>query len=102
MAHDHPWAGHLGVTKTYDHILQHFFWPGLKTEVYRYCKTCHTCQMAGKPNQVVPPALLYPIPAVGEQFERVIVDCVGPLPRTKTGYQYLLCKRLAPWFKFLF
>ncbi len=46
--------------------------------------------MAGKPNQMVPPAPLYPIPAVGEPFERVIVDCVGPLPRTKTGYQYLL------------
>lgn len=90
VAHDHPWAGHLGVTKTYDRILQHFFWPGLKTEVSRYCKTCHICQMAGKPNQVVSPAPLHPVPAVGEPFEKVIVDCVGPLPRTKTGYQYLL------------
>ncbi|KAI2655857.1 Retrovirus-related Pol polyprotein [Labeo rohita] len=90
VVHDHPWAGHLGVTKTYDRILQHFFWPGLKTRVSRFCKTCHTCQMAGKPNQVVSPAPLYPIPAVGEAFERVIVDCVGRLPHTKTGNQYLL------------
>ncbi|CAM4523472.1 unnamed protein product [Leuciscus chuanchicus] len=49
-----------------------------------------TCQIVGKPNQVVPPAPLHPIPAVGEPFEHVIVDCIGPLPRTKLGNQFLL------------
>lgn len=44
----------------------------------------------GNPNQVVPPAPLHPIPAVGEPFDHVIVDCVGPLPKTKCGNQYLL------------
>uniref|UniRef100_A0A671UCI0 Gypsy retrotransposon integrase-like protein 1 n=1 Tax=Sparus aurata TaxID=8175 RepID=A0A671UCI0_SPAAU len=90
LAHDHPWSGHLGVTKTYDRILKHFFWPGMKKEVARFCKTCSTCQVVGKPNQVVPPAPLHPIPAVGEPFEHVLVDCVGPLPRTKSGNQFLL------------
>ncbi|KAG7464302.1 Retrovirus-related Pol poly from transposon 297 [Solea senegalensis] len=90
LAHDHPWSGHLGVTKTHDRILKHFFWPGMKKEVTRFCKTCSTCQVVGKPNQVVPPAPLHPIPAVGEPFERVLVDCVGPLPRTKSGNQFLL------------
>ncbi len=89
LAHDHPWSGHLGVTKTYDRVLQHFFWPGLKADVSRYCRTCHVCQIVGKPNQVVPPAPLHPIPAVGEPFERVLVDCVGPLPKTKSGSQYI-------------
>lgn len=90
LAHDHPWSGHLGVTKTYNRVLKHFFWPGLKADVSRHCKTCHTCQIVGKPNQIVPPAPLHPVPAVGEPFERVLVDCVGPLPRTKSGSQYLL------------
>nr|XP_043872779.1 uncharacterized protein LOC122761638 isoform X1 [Solea senegalensis] len=90
LAHDHPWSGHLGITKTHDRILKHFFWPGMKKEVTRFCKTCSTCQVVGKPNQVVPPAPLHPIPAVGEPFERVLVDCVGPLPRTKSGNQFLL------------
>ena len=90
LAHDHPWSGHLGITKTYDRILKHFFWPGLKAAVTSYCKTCSTCQVTGKPNQVVPPAPLCPIPAVGEPFEHVIVDCVGPLPKTKSGNQFLL------------
>ncbi|CAL9707779.1 unnamed protein product [Knipowitschia caucasica] len=90
LAHDNPLAGHLGVRKTYDRILRHFFWPGLKRDVTRHCRGCHWCQVSGKPNQTIPPAPLYPIPAVGEPFERVLVDCVGPLPRTKSGNKFLV------------
>lgn len=90
LAHDGPFAGHLGVNKTYDRVIRHFFWPGLKKDVANYCRSCHVCQKIGKPNQNIPPAPLYPIPAIGEPFERVMVDCVGPLPRTKSGNQYLL------------
>ncbi len=89
FAHESRWAGHLGVHKTYNLVLKHFFWPGL-SDVTAHCRTCHVCQLAGKPNQIIPPAPLHPIPAVGVPFERVIVDCVGPLPRTKSGNQYLL------------
>lgn len=90
LAHDNKWSGHLGVTKTYNRVLKHFFWAGMKADVVRYCRTCHTCQLAGKPNQVVPRAPLCPIPVIGEPFERVIADCVGPLPRTKSGNEFLL------------
>ena len=90
LAHDIPWSGHLGITKTYDRILRHFFWPALKRDVAEYCRSCHTCQLMGKPNQVIPPAPLQPIPVMAEPFERVLVDCVGPLPRTKSGNKYLL------------
>ena len=90
LAHDNVWAGHLGVAKTYDRVLQHFFWPGLKKDVTNFCRTCPICQVVGKPNQVIQPAPLRPIPAVGEAFEHVLVDCVGPLPKTKNGNQYLL------------
>ena len=37
LAHENPWSGHLGITKTYDRILKHFFWPKLKTSVAQYC-----------------------------------------------------------------
>ena len=90
LAHDSSSAGHLGVKKTYHRVLRNFFWPGLKTDIVKYCRTCHTCQVVGKPNQPVPPAPLHPIPAFGEPFERVLVDCVGPLPKTKSGHQYIL------------
>ena len=87
LAHSKAWSGHLGVTKTYD---RHFFWPGLKRDVAAFCRSCHICQVTGKPNQVIPPAPLCPIPVLGEPFAHVLVDCVGPLPRSKTGNQFLL------------
>lgn len=87
LAHDYHFAGHLGVNKTTDRILRHFFWPGIKKDVVRYCRVC---QVTGKPNQVIPPAPLQPIPVTSEPFEYIILDCVGPLPRTKSGNQWLL------------
>lgn len=41
----HDQSGHLGVRKTYNYILQYFFWPLLKRDVSHYIKSCHTCQM---------------------------------------------------------
>ncbi len=51
VAHDNV-AGHLGITKTYYRILRNFFWPGIKSDVARYCRSCHVCQVVGKPNQL--------------------------------------------------
>ena len=90
IAHESPMSGHLGINKTYHKIINHFYWPGLKSDVSKYCITCHTCQMVGKPNQTIPKAQLHPIPAFDEPFSRILIDCVGPLPRTKSGNEYLL------------
>ncbi len=43
-----------------------------------------------KPNPKIPVAPLKPIPAFEEPFSKVIIDCVGPMPKTKAGNQYLL------------
>lgn len=73
-------AGHMGVRKTYDRILRKFYWPRIKRDVISYIRSCHTCQMTGKPNQKIPLAPLQPIAAVTTPFEHLIIDCVGPLP----------------------
>ena len=90
LTHEAPMAGHLGINKAYYKILQHFYWPGLKKDVKLFCRSCHTSQITGKPNHIIPPAPLEPIPAFDEPFNQVLIDCVGPLPKTKTGNQYLL------------
>ena len=90
IAHESPMSGHLGINKTYHKIINHFYWPGFRSDVSKYCKTCHTCQMVGKPNQTIPKAQLQPVPAFDEPFSRILIDCVGPLPRTKSGNEYLL------------
>ena len=55
-----------------------------------FVKYCHTCQLTGKPNRPLKPVSLYPIPVVGKPFEYLIMDCVGPLPKSKAGSNYLL------------
>ena len=55
LAHETPMSGNLGVNETYHKILNLFFWPGLKADVPNYCRSCHTCQVVGKPNQVISP-----------------------------------------------
>ncbi len=90
VAHDHELSGHLGIRKTYDQLLKHFFWPSMKSDVAKFCKSCHACQLPGKPNQYLLPAPLKPIPVLGEPFKRILIDCVGPLPKTKSGNSYLL------------
>ena len=90
LAHESPMGGHLGINKTYNKITKHFYWPQIRHCVAEFCKTCHICQMVGKPNQKIPVAPLKPIPAFEEPFSKVIIDCVGPLPKTKSRNQYLL------------
>ena len=90
LAHASPMAGHMGINKTYQRILNHFYWPRLKKDVTQFCKSCRVCQMIGKPNQPIPAAPLQPIPICGEPFSHVLIDCVGPFPKTKSGNCYLL------------
>ena len=44
LAHEVPMAGHLGVTKTKDRVLQKYYWPGIFKDVAQYCWTCEVCQ----------------------------------------------------------
>ena len=90
LAHEVPLAGHLGINKTYDKLIRHFYWPGIKTSTKKFCNSCDTCQKAGKPKPGIAIAPLKPITIKERPFERVIMDCVGRLPRTKSGNRYLL------------
>lgn len=89
LAHD-GMSGHLGVKKTYSKILDHFFWPGMHKQISQYIKSCHQCQVVGKPNQRIPQAPLIPITVPSEPFTKIVIDCVGPLPKTKRGNEYIL------------
>ena len=90
LAYESPMAGHLRVDKTYHKLLSHFFWPKMKRDVTEFCRTCHICQMVGKPNKHIPIASLKPIPDCRESFSEVIIDCISPLPKTTARNKYLL------------
>ena len=62
----------------------------MKADVVQHCKVCHNCQVAGKPNQKIPVSPLIPLPVFEDPFTRVVIDVVGPLPKTSSGHNYLL------------
>ena len=88
LAHDIPMAGHLGITKTKDRILQRYYWPGVFKDVAEYCRTCEVCQRSHprKPAR----AEMIPMPLVSKPFQRIAMDIIGPLPRTKRGNRFIL------------
>jgi len=90
LAHEIPMAGHAGIRKTQTRVMAHFYWPKLHQDIAAHCKTCHTCQMIGKPQTLIKPAPLIPMPVFDEPFRRGLIDCVGPFPRTKSGHRNLL------------
>ncbi len=58
--HDHPTAGHLGITKTLARLKLRFFWPKMASEVKKYVTSCTVCQLT-KPSQRKPAGLMVPI-----------------------------------------
>lgn len=54
-----------------------------------YCRSCHACQLVGEQNQKIPVAPLCPSPMCEEPFSRVLIDCMGRLPKKKKGHKYL-------------
>ena len=88
LAHTIPLAGHLGRDKTTQRILHRFYWPTLFKDVADYVRSCPECQKAG--SQRVRRAPLIPLPVIGVPFERMAMDIVGPLPRSRSGNRYVL------------
>lgn len=81
LAHDSILAGHLGIQWTITRVTSEFFWPGLQSDIRRYCQSCDICHRTLQKGKVrrVP---LERLPLI----KRVAVDLVGPLsPVTDKG-----------------
>ena len=79
-------AGHFGFDGTYQRIIARYFWPQMGEDIKEYVKTCAVCQRRGSRVRKEP---LYPI-KVGNPFDRIGIDFVGPLPMTRRRNQYIV------------
>ena len=86
--HDSPLAGHFGFEKTYNKIKTHYWWPLMYSQIKDWCATCEPC-LKRKRNFGQKVAPLNPIP-IGHAFERVGVDCLGPMTPTESGNKYIV------------
>ncbi|XP_040070203.1 uncharacterized protein LOC115319763 [Ixodes scapularis] len=90
MAHEGILAGHQGIKRTTDRILEEFYWPGVQGDVTRFVKSCDTCQRT-VPKHLVGRVPLGNMPVIETPFQRVAIDIVGPLSQTsEKGNRYAL------------
>ena len=78
LAHDGIMAGHLGIRKTTDRILNDFFWQKVRKDVQQYCKTCDICHKT-VPKGKVSHLPLGKMPIIETPFSRIATDIVGPI-----------------------
>ncbi|XP_032690713.1 uncharacterized protein LOC116853662 [Odontomachus brunneus] len=81
--HSTPVGGHRGVTKTYNRIRQNYYWEHLKEDVRQYIRQCLQCQLKKLVRvKTKQPMIITDTP--GWTFDKIAMDIVGPLPRTKS------------------
>jgi len=89
LAHDSLLAGHHAARRTLDRIMLHFFWSDMTVDVKGFCQSCHRCQRT-IPRGRVAHVPLGQVTIVGEPFQRVAVDIIGPFSKTTSGKRYIL------------
>lgn len=88
-AHESALAGHMSVRRTQYRIFSEFFWPNMSRDITRYVKTCPTCQKARPPGSNKP-VELGQMEVIGEPFQKVAIDIVGPLQLSRNKNRYIL------------
>src|SRR6185369_3132958 len=84
--HEHSLAGHFGIEGTYNRSKGRYYWPNIYRTIAEYIKTCDVCQWQRAPQHYEP---LHPI-QVGQPFDRMGIDIIGPMKRTAKGNRYIV------------
>ena len=88
LSHDIPSSGHQGVDRTDSRVKAKYFWYGMSQDVKHYIETCPKCSTRKKTSRKGKcPLTLY---HAGEPMERVHIDFLGPLYKSKRGNEYIL------------
>lgn len=87
-AHNAPQSGHLGVDKTFQRLAVAYYWPKMFRDVAGYVKRCDVCQRT-KVEQSSPAGLMGRRIVEGP-WTVVAADIMGPFPKSKAGFAYVL------------
>lgn len=83
-----PTSGHAGMNRMYNNIRKYYFWPGLRSDVEDYVKSCHNCQ---KYKYSVPiKEKMCITTTAASAFEKIFLDIVGPFEKGNDDFVYVL------------
>ncbi|RDX87370.1 hypothetical protein CR513_31168, partial [Mucuna pruriens] len=86
-AHKGGLMSHFGELKTYEVLIEHFFWPHMKRDIHHIYERCLVCRIAksrSSANGLYTPFLILTSPWVD-----IIMDFVLGLPRSKGGRDFI-------------
>jgi hypothetical protein len=86
--HDHPLSGHFGQNRTLELIRREYTWPGIRTYVQDYVKSCTTCARAKVPRHK-PYGLLKQLPIPEKPWNSISMDFIEHLPDS-SGFTAIL------------
>ncbi|KAK9701510.1 Integrase core domain [Popillia japonica] len=95
MDHDDQTEGHLGVSKTLSRVLELYYWPTMRKDIFKYvrkCSICASCKTSNLPNA----GLMGSYKNINFPFQLISAGLLGLYPRSKNGNQYLLV--VVDWF----
>ncbi|XP_050238193.1 uncharacterized protein LOC126687680 [Mercurialis annua] len=101
-AHKSAYSVHPGSTKMYHDLKGTYWWSGMKKDVAEFVSKCLTCQQVKLEHQR-PFGYLQPLPIPEWKWERIAMDFVVGLPRTRQGYDsiWVIVDRLTKSAHFL-
>ena len=84
----HNQNGHNGGRCTYMALKKMYYWPGMKSEIFKHCKTCKECMLQNQANTSAE-FKHFKVPEVPMQL--ICMDLVGPIsPVTSRGNRFIL------------
>ena len=87
---------HPGIRATQRLLTARYVWPGIKSDVRRWARTCLKCQRAKVHQHTTAPLGTFSTPDI--RFDHIHIDLVGPLPPSKGCVYILTClDRFTRW-----
>ncbi|XP_075499214.1 uncharacterized protein LOC142537594 [Primulina tabacum] len=83
--HQYRISIHLGGSKMYQEIKNHFWWNGIKRDIVDFISQCLSCQMIKAEHQR-PTGLLQPLPIPEWKWDQITMDFVTGLPQLPGGF----------------
>jgi len=86
--HDHPVSSHFGQNKTLELVRRDYTWPGVRTFVKDYCKSCTTCVRSKAPRHR-PYRFLRQLPIPEKPWNSISINFIDQLS-SSLGYTSIL------------
>ncbi len=90
LHHDSDLGAHVGFNKMLSIMRLKYYWIGMTRDIREYVLSCQKCQLVkSTTGNIVPPLALREV--TPSPFSTLVVDTVGPIPKSQHGYEHLVC-----------